>query len=251
MEDNFLSYGVNENCATNDFIEGRFLLLNKPLGWSSFDLVNKIRILLRQYLGLRKSKVGHAGTLDPLATGLMIICIGKMTKKIDLLMGMDKEYVAGITFGGTTPSYDLETEVESGFDYLHINKENINNVLNSFLGRQMQTPPLFSAIRINGKRAYEHARKGEDMKLQQREVVFNELELLDYETPTANVRVNCSKGTYIRSFANDLGKVLESGAYLSSLERTKTGVYSLNDAMTMEQFEEILKKIKENEGERC
>ena len=234
---------LNNTYNVNSFVEGIHLLINKPFKWTSFDIINKIRILLRYHLGIKKSKVGHAGTLDPLATGLMIVCIGKMTKKIEYFTGLDKEYVAEITFGGTTPSYDLETNIEQTFDYEHINSEKINIALKQFLGKQMQTPPLFSAIRIDGKRAYEHARKGDDIELNQREITFNELELLEYKSPVAKIRINCSKGTYIRSFANDLGKKLQSGAFLSALNRTFIGDFSLKDALTIEQFETILKNI--------
>ena len=225
------------------FINGYILLIDKPYNWSSFDVVNKIRILLRTYLGIKKIKVGHAGTLDPLATGLMIICTGKMTKKIEVLTGLDKEYVAEITFGGTTPSFDLETEVVSGYDYAHIDDESIRNALKQFIGKQMQTPPLYSAIRIDGKRAYQHARKGDNIELKKREIIFYELELLEYNSPVAKIRINCSKGTYIRSFANDLGKFLHSGAFLSALNRTKTGTFTLKDSMTPEQFESVLENI--------
>ncbi|MDR2928137.1 MAG: tRNA pseudouridine(55) synthase TruB [Cytophagaceae bacterium] len=245
MTEDFLAYKVTGACKVEDFTEGRFLLLDKPYTWSSFDIVNKIRILLRHYLGLKKIKVGHAGTLDPLATGLMIICTGKMTKKIDLLMGMDKEYIADITLGGTTPSFDLETEINERFDYAHIRESEIQNALVGFAGVQMQLPPMFSAIRINGKRAYQHARKGEEVALQPRKVTFNELGLIGYTPPVAQVRINCSKGTYIRSFANDLGKALNTGAHLSALKRTKTGSYLLENALTMETFENCLKTITE------
>jgi len=166
-----------------------------------------------------------------------------MTKKIEYFTGLNKEYVAEITFGETTPSYDLETDIEQTFDYKHISDEKINIVLKQFLGKQMQTPPLFSAIRIDGKRAYQHARKGDEIELNQREITFNELELLEYKSPVAKIRINCSKGTYIRSFANDLGKKLQSGAFLSSLNRTFIGDFSLKEALTIEQFETILKNI--------
>jgi len=233
-----------ESYNKDSFSEGVLLLLDKPYKWSSFDIVNKIRILLRFHLGIRKIKVGHAGTLDPLATGLMVICTGKMTKKIDYLTGMDKEYIAEITFGATRPSYDLETEIYQTFEYKHINSENIIKTLKQFEGKQKQTPPLYSAIRIDGKRAYQHARRGDDMILNQREITFNELELLDFLSPVAKIRINCSKGTYIRSFADDLGKKLQSGAYLSALKRTFSGDFSLKDSLTLEQFENILEKIK-------
>jgi tRNA pseudouridine55 synthase len=170
MEDFYKNYSLHDGCKLDDFNEGRVLLFDKPMGWSSFDLVNKVRYLIRQQTGFKKIKVGHAGTLDPLATGLLIVCTGKLTKQIDTLMGMDKEYVAAITMGSTTPSYDLETEPDKHFATDHISAASIEATLKSFNGIQMQTPPLFSAIKINGKRAYEHARKGHDMELSQREV---------------------------------------------------------------------------------
>jgi tRNA pseudouridine55 synthase len=239
-----LSYIVDESCNAESFAEGRVLFIDKPYKWTSFDIVNKIRSLLKYHLGLRKLKTGHTGTLDPLATGLMIVCIGKMTKNIEQLTGLDKEYIAEITFGGTTPSFDLETEIEQTYNYSHINSESIKNVLKQFSGKQMQTPPLYSAIRINRKRAYQYARNGVNMELKQREVTFYKSELLEYIAPVAKIKINCSKGTYIRSFADDLGKNLQSGAYLSALKRTFIGNFSLKEAITIEQFESILEKIK-------
>jgi len=243
---NFFEFTVNEMCVADDFLESRLILIDKPLFWSSFDVVNKIRILLKHHLGIKKIKVGHAGTLDPLASGLMIVCTGKMTKKIDFFTCLDKEYIAEITFGGTTPSFDLETEVSQKFEYKHITEENIIEALKEFSGKQLQTPPLFSAIRIDGKRAYQHARQGDNISLKQREITFNSLEVLEYISPVAKIKINCSKGTYIRSFADDLGKKLKSGAYLSALKRTKTDNFSLKDAFTIKQFENILEKIKNN-----
>lgn len=243
MEDFYNLYSLHQDCKPDDFKEGRIVLINKPLEWSSFDVVNKMRILIRQYLGFKKIKVGHAGTLDPLATGLMIICTGKLTKQIETLMGMDKEYVAEVTLGSTTPSYDLETEPDQFFETGHLTSSGLQTALKSFLGVQMQTPPLFSAIRVNGKRAYEHARKGNDMELKQREVTFKELELISFDNRVARIRVVCSKGTYIRSFANDLGKILESGGHLSALERTAIGPFRLANAITINDFEKILEQI--------
>lgn len=246
MEDFYNNNGLVAGCNPEVFNEGRILLLDKPFGWSSFDLVNKVRFLIRQKLGFKKIKVGHAGTLDPLATGLMIVCTGKLTKQIETLMGMDKEYVASFTLGSTTPSYDLETEINQHFEYDHINAHQIEETLKMFLGKQMQTPPLFSAIQINGKRAYEHARKGHDMVLNQREVEFKELELIRYSKPVALVRVLSSKGTYIRSFANDLGKALQSGGHLSGLQRTAIGPFNIAVAQSIEQFEIFLNEIRTN-----
>lgn len=246
MEDFYNNYGLHQGCKPDDFKDGRIVLVDKPLGWSSFDVVNKMRILIRQQLGFKKIKVGHAGTLDPLATGLMIICTGKLTKQIETLMGMDKEYVAAVTLGSTTPSYDLETEPDRFFETGHLTAEGLEAALTGFLGVQMQTPPLFSAIRVNGKRAYEHARKGSDMELQQREVEFKELELITFNPPVAQIRILCSKGTYIRSFANDLGKAVESGGHLSALVRTAIGPFRIDQAITVEAFENFLEQIQTN-----
>jgi tRNA pseudouridine55 synthase len=234
---------LNETCTINSIIEGKCLLINKPYKWTSFDVVNKIRLLLRTRLGIDKIKVGHTGTLDPLATGLMLVCIGKMTKNIDYLTGLDKEYIAEITFGGTTPSFDLETEINQTFDYKHITQEIILSSLKQFEGKQLQTPPLYSAIRVGGKRAYQFARKNDNIELKQREVTFNAVELINYSPPVATIRVNCSKGAYIRSFANDLGIKLQCGAYLSALNRTFIGNFSLKDAISIEEFENMLEKL--------
>lgn len=243
MEELLKTLSVDSACRAEDFLEGRALLINKPYSWSSFDVVNKIRIQFKKYLGIKKIKVGHAGTLDPLASGLLIICTGKATKTIDQLMGMDKEYVAHITFGASTPSYDLETEPDQQFETDHINVAAIQQALDGFQGIQMQAPPVFSAIKKDGQRAYEQARKGKILKLEKREVEFKELELLNYDAPTAVVRVVCSKGTYIRSFAHDLGLALNSGAHLSALERTAIGPMRLEGALSMEQFEKMLVTI--------
>jgi tRNA pseudouridine55 synthase len=244
MEEIINILGFNESTHPNEFIEGKVLLINKPLNWTSFDVVGKTRTLFRDIHGLKKIKVGHAGTLDPLATGLLIVCTGKATKKIDSLMGMEKEYIASVTFGATTPSFDLETEPENHADYSNVTEELIKEALMSFMGKQMQTPPVYSAIKMNGKRAYEHARKGNDIEMPQREVEFFELQLLQYSAPTAIIKVRCSKGTYIRSFANDMGAKLNCGAYLSALERSAIGQFKNIDAYSMESFEELLKIIR-------
>lgn len=246
MEDFYNSFRLHNECKSEALIEGRILLIDKPLSWSSFDLVNKVRIMIRQHLGIRKIKVGHAGTLDPLATGLMIVCIGKLTKQIDSLMGMDKEYVASVTFGATTPSYDLETEIDKVYEADHISKLDVEDTLKGFLGIQMQTPPLFSAIQINGKRAYEHARKGHDVELKQRQIEIKELELISYDKPVAVIRVVCSKGTYVRSLACDLGKALRSGAHLSGLRRTAIGSFRIEQALSIDQLDNILQEIQTN-----
>lgn len=242
--------GVREAKSVEDFREGRILLMNKPLTWSSFDVVNKVRIMLRAHLSIKKIKVGHAGTLDPLATGLLVLCIGKATKRIEEFMGQDKEYIAGITFGGTTPSFDLETEIVGGYPTEHITQELLKERLSTFVGTQMQRPPVFSAVRVDGRRSYENARKGnEDIEIAKREISIHELELLSYKDTTAMVRVVCSKGTYIRSLANDLGKAIDSGAHLSSLQRTANGNLRVEDALSIEDFKEILVELENNSDE--
>ncbi len=222
------------------FEEGQILLFDKPLYWTSFDLVNKIRIMIRNKLGIKKIKVGHAGTLDPLATGLMIVCTGKATKRITEFRDLDKEYVATIHFGETTSSYDLETEITGKFSTSHLTFELVEETLKGFLGEQQQIPPLHSAKFIDGKRAYEFARKGIKKELKPVTVNYREIELLSFMNPDAKVRVICSKGTYIRSFARDLGEALENGCYLAALERTSIGKYSLSDAFTLEKFDQYL-----------
>jgi tRNA pseudouridine55 synthase len=226
--------------------EGQILLFDKPLYWTSFDLVNKIRIIIRDTLGIKKIKVGHAGTLDPLACGLMIICTGKATKKIDEFRDLDKEYIATIHLGETTPSFDLETEVDKQYATDHINKEMVQNVLKRFLGEQRQIPPLYSAKFIDGKRAYEFARKGVDKKLEPVKVNFKDLELIDYKIPELKIRLLCSKGTYVRSFARDLGEALGSGAYLSFLQRSAIGPYKLNQTFNLESFQLFLQQMKQS-----
>jgi len=231
---------------TSSFEEGQLLLFNKPLYWTSFDLVNKVRIILRSNLGLGKIKIGHAGTLDPLASGLLIICTGRATKRIDEFRDLDKEYVATVHLGETTPSYDLETEINGRFSVEQITEKLVINALHGFLGEQEQIPPVHSAKMIGGKRAYEYARKGIMKEMIPVKVFFRELELLSFGIPETRVRILCSKGTYIRSFARDLGKALGSGAYLSSLERTAIGPYLLKNAYSLENFENIIKELKQN-----
>ncbi|MBK7709882.1 MAG: tRNA pseudouridine(55) synthase TruB [Bacteroidales bacterium] len=227
------------------FEEGQVLLFNKPLYWTSFDLVNKVRIIIRSTLGIKKIKVGHAGTLDPLASGLMIICTGKATKKIDSFRDLDKEYVASIHLGATTPSFDLETETDEQYPTEHITEDLTRNALNGFIGQQMQIPPIFSAKLIAGKRAYEYARQGVEKKLEPVTVYFREIELISFNLPVIKVRVVCSKGTYIRSFARDIGLALKSGGYLSSLERTAIGPYQVNKAYEIDKFQEYVDQMKQ------
>jgi len=228
------------------FEEGQVLLFNKPLYWTSFDLVNKVRIMIQRSLELKKIKVGHAGTLDPLATGLMILCTGGATKRIEEYRDLDKEYFATIHIGETTASFDLETEIDGKYPTDHITKEMVRKVLQDFLGEQKQVPPLHSAKLINGRRAYEYARKGVRKELQPVDITYWEIDLLEYGIPETKVRILCSKGTYIRSFARDMGVALGSGCYLSALERSAIGNYRLSDALTIEKFTEFLEQVKQN-----
>lgn len=228
-----------------DFLEGQLLLFDKPLYWTSFDLVKKVKNLIRNTYGIKKIKVGHAGTLDPLASGLMIICTGKFTKRINELQDHDKEYLASFHLGATTPSFDLETEVDSRFDISGVTEESVKRVLEGFLGEQQQIPPLFSAKNIDGKRAYEYARRGIDIELKANRVFFHEIELVGFNLPEIEVRTRCSKGTYIRSMARDIGQKLACGAYLSSLRRTAIGDYTVENAIDIQDFENILRSLKQ------
>jgi len=229
----------------SSFEEGQVLLFDKPLYWTSFDLVNKVRIIIRSTLGIRKIKIGHAGTLDPLASGLMIICTGKATRRIEEFRDLEKEYIATIHMGETTPSYDLETEINGRFPVEQISENIVIATLKGFLGEQKQIPPVHSAKMINGRRAYEFARKGIKKEMNPVTVYFRELDLLSFGIPDIRIRILCSKGTYIRSFARDLGKALGSGAYLASLERTAIGPYLLKNAFSLEFFENSIKELKQ------
>lgn len=219
-----------------DYKDGQVLLFDKPLEWSSFQLVNKVRWLIRKNLHIKKIKVGHAGTLDPLATGLMIICTGKFTKRINEFMGQAKEYTGTITLGGTTPSYDLETEIDQTFAIDHISEEMIYAFAKAYTGTIQQRPPIFSALKKDGKRLYEFARKGETVDIPTRETTIHEFEITRIALPEVDFRVSCSKGTYIRSLAYDFGKGLESGAHLTALRRTKIGDHDVANATTIEAF---------------
>ncbi len=225
----------------NSFEEGKVILINKPLRWTSFDVVRKIRNLIRI------KKVGHAGTLDPLATGLLIICTGKFTKKINEYMAQEKEYAGSFTLGATTASYDLEQEPENFKPFDHLTEDEIRSATVQFTGEIMQVPPAHSAIQINGKRVYELARQGKEVIIEPRKVTVKEYEITKIEMPLVYFRIVCSTGTYIRSLANDLGKVLGCGAHLSSLCRTRIGEFKAEDAMSMESFEEEVIKIKSAE----
>ncbi|MBL7103670.1 MAG: tRNA pseudouridine(55) synthase TruB [Bacteroidales bacterium] len=225
-----------------DFQKGEILFIDKPLQWTSFDVVNKIRNLISRYTGIRKIKVGHAGTLDPLATGLLILCTGKFTKRIQEFQGLDKEYTGVFFIGATTPSYDRETKTDKEFDISHVNEELLLKTAKDFIGTFNQVPPLYSAVNIEGKRAYKFARNNEDVKLPPKKITIQEFELTEIQIPEVHFRVVCSKGTYIRSLARDFGKALGSGSYLTSLTRIKIGDYDLSKAITIEDFEIILNK---------
>lgn len=222
----------------NPYQLGKILLIDKPLTWSSFQAVNKIKYTLKRKYNLPKSfKIGHAGTLDPLATGLLIICTGKFTKKIPELQGMSKEYTGTFYLGATTPSYDLETEIDATYPTEHLTEEFIHTTSRQFIGEIEQKPPVFSAIKKDGKRLYEHARKGEEVEITSRKVTIYEFEITKISLPEINFRVVCGKGTYIRSLAYDFGLALNSGAYLSALRRTKIGEFSVENAIKVDAFQ--------------
>ena len=231
--------------GVEDYLNGQTLLIDKPLEWSSFQVVNKLRWLIRKQFNIKKIKVGHAGTLDPLASGLLLICTGKFTKTINELQGQIKEYTGTITLGGTTPSYDLETEVDQKFPVDHITPELISETTKQFIGKIDQFPPVFSALKKDGKRLYEYARKGEEVEVKSRQIEINEFEItsVDLDTLKVDFRVVCSKGTYIRSLAHDFGKALNSGGHLSALRRTKIGDYNVDNAITPEAFETMIKEL--------
>lgn len=223
-----------------DFIAGEVLFFNKPLTWTSFDLVNKFRYKLSRKLKVKKIKVGHAGTLDPLATGVMIVCTGKATKRIDEFQFQTKEYIATLKLGETTPSFDLEKEVDAVYPTEHITRELVEEVLKQFIGTIEQVPPVFSACKIEGKRAYELARNGEEVPLKAKTLVIDEIELLACELPVVKIRVVCSKGTYIRALARDIGVALHSGAHLIALERARVGDVTLDQCMNPEDIDAFL-----------
>lgn len=219
-----------------DFKNGQILLIDKPLNWTSFQAVNKLRWAIRQTFNIKKIKVGHAGTLDPLATGLLVICTGKMTKQINIFQGQEKEYTGTFVLGSTTPSFDLETEVDETFPTDHISEALIHETTAQFIGKIEQFPPVFSAIKKDGKRLYEFARAGEDVEITSRSVEISEFEITEIKGLELQFRVVCSKGTYIRSLAQDFGKALNSGAHLSELRRTRIGDFSVEDGLTPEDF---------------
>lgn len=227
------------------FKDGMVLLVDKPSEWTSFDVVNKIRYRLSRIEGVKRFKVGHAGTLDPLATGLLIICVGKYTKKIDEFQGMPKRYSGSIYLGATRPSYDLETEVDAKFPVDHIHKDDILAKARTFIGTIKQRPPIFSAIKSGGERLYKKARRGETVEIKKREITITKFEITHIRMPELDFILDCSKGTYVRSLAFDLGEALNSGAYLSLLRRDKIGEFELKDAWNLEELIEVLDKIQD------
>ena len=226
--------------TAEEFLSGQIFLIDKPLGWTSFDLVKKVKNLIRTKYNLKKIKVGHAGTLDPLATGLLIVCTGKFTKRISEIQGQAKVYNGEITLGGTTPSYDLETEVDTRYETSHITKELIQNRILNFTGEIDQIPPIFSALKRDGERLYEKARRGESIEIEARNVSIHSFEITAIEMPKISFEIMCSKGTYIRSIAHDFGAALDSGAHLSKLCRTAIGDYKLKNALDIISFKKQL-----------
>jgi tRNA pseudouridine55 synthase len=219
-----------------DFEKGGVILVNKPYQWTSFQAVNKVKYLLKHYYDLKKVKIGHAGTLDPLATGLLILCIGKYTKKIEEYQAQEKEYTGTFYLGATTPCFDKEKEIDNYYPTEHITEENIYKAAEHFLGEQEQIPPVFSALKVNGVRAYAFARENKDVELKSRKITIKEFEITRIAMPEVDFRIVCSKGTYIRSIARDFGSYLNSGAYLTALCRTRIGDYKLSDAQTIEEI---------------
>lgn len=224
-----------------DFITGEIIGIDKPLGWTSFDAVKRVRGAIQRRLNVKKFKVGHAGTLDPLATGVLIVCTGRSTKEIERLQAGTKEYEAVVRLGATTPSYDLETEIDAVFPTEHITLDSVREILPRFTGRIMQVPPVFSAVKIDGKRAYKYARKGADVELRAKPLEITRLELLESELPEIRLRIVCSKGTYIRALARDIGEALGSGAHLTALRRTRVGDICIDDCLGMDETVEKIK----------
>lgn len=225
-----------------DFIGGEVLCIDKPLGWTSFDAVKRLRGALSRRLGLKKIKVGHAGTLDPLATGVMIICTGRATKRIDELQAGVKEYIATIALGATTPSFDLETEIDATYPTAHITEELVREVLGRFIGSIEQIPPAYSACKIDGRRAYDLARKGREVQLKAKTLVIDEIELLSFSPEEITIRTLCSKGTYIRALARDIGQALDSGAHLTALRRTRVGDITIDDCLSVDDAATLIRE---------
>lgn len=228
---------MNKPLTLEDYQAGQVILIDKPLNWTSFQVVNKVRWLIKQQFSIKKIKVGHAGTLDPLATGLLILCTGKFTKQIETYQAQHKEYTGTITLGATTPSYDLETEIDNTFDVSALTEQEILENTKQFTGEIDQKPPVFSALKKEGKRLYEYARAGESVEIPTRKITISEFEITNIEMPKAHFRAACSKGTYIRSLAYDFGQALDNGGHLSALRRTKIGDFSVEDAISIEAFE--------------
>ncbi len=226
-----------------DFETGEVLLVNKPLKWTSFDVVNRLRIVIRESLGIKKIKVGHAGTLDPLADGLLIICTGRFTKKIDEYQAQEKEYTGTFRIGSTTPSFDLEHEIDAVYDYSHVTPELINEAISNLTGDIEQVPPTYSAIKIGGRRAYKFARKDKELILEPRKINISEFEITSINLPDVNFRIVCSKGTYIRALARDFGKAIGSGAHLVELRRTRIGRFKLSEAKTIDEIVQEIKSL--------
>ena len=226
--------------SRESFINGKLLLINKPINWTSFQVVNKIRWLIKSNYAIKKIRVGHAGTLDPLAQGLLIVCTGKLTKKIVEYQDKKKSYSGTFFIGATTPSFDLETEIDSTYSIKNIDEKNLIQTSKKFLGKSKQSPPIFSAIKLKGKKLYDYARKGENVKLEKREINIYKFELTNIDLPLVDFEIECSKGTYIRSIANDYGKELKSGAYLQNLVRNSIGNYNLKDALSINDFEKMI-----------
>ena len=229
-----------ESLSKEDFESGKVILINKEKKWTSFDVVKKIKNLLKEKFLFKKIKVGHAGTLDPLATGLLIVCIGKATKKISDFQNLTKTYSGELTLGATTPSFDLETKVNKTYDLSKISDKNILKVKDSFVGENFQKPPIYSAIKVDGERLYKKARRGDKIEVKPRKIFIYDFQITDISIPKVSFKISCSKGTYIRSIANDFGYKLGNGAYLSMLKRDKIGEYRLNDAITVEEFKNQL-----------
>ena len=234
----------NSEMENINFLEGSTLLINKPLNWTSFDVVKKVRNILKNHYQIKKIKVGHAGTLDPLADGLLILCTGKWTKKIEEFQNQEKEYAGTFVLGATTPSYDLETEINQTFNLSSLTEEQIRSNRNLFIGDIEQAPPIFSALKKDGVRLYEYARKGVEIEVKKRNVNISTFEISRIELPEIDFKIRCSKGTYIRSIAHDFGKSLDNGAYLSKLRRTKIGKFNLEDAVNLQDFESMMERSK-------
>ena len=223
-----------------DFIRGEIMVLNKPIDWTSFDLVNKVRNMLCRLMKIKKLKIGHAGTLDPKATGVMVLCSGKFTKQIDEIQADEKEYIALVKIGATTPSFDLETEEDALFETSHVTLGMVEQILPQFVGSIEQVPPAYSAIKVDGKRAYKLARKGQEVVLKPKLLVIKEIELLRFDMPEIELRIVCSKGTYIRALARDIGLALNSGAYLTGLKRTRIGEYTIEQSFDLTELSDVL-----------